>query len=119
MKFNFKSKPKRYEQGTCPINSFSFGILAKQNRNSLVTDFYLFFYPQYLARNFQALPGHTYLEEGSVQTLPLIPANLIMGLRVLIPGQTIPLNYSNPEIVNAIRESLDENHNMFGFLQKK
>ncbi|KAI5701685.1 hypothetical protein M8J75_012181 [Diaphorina citri] len=73
----------------------------------------------YLARNFQALPGHTYLEEGSVQTLPLIPANLIMGLRVLIPGQTIPLNYSNPEIVNAIRESLDENHNMFGFLQKK
>uniref|UniRef100_A0A8D8W893 Protein cereblon n=1 Tax=Cacopsylla melanoneura TaxID=428564 RepID=A0A8D8W893_9HEMI len=72
----------------------------------------------YLSRNFQALPGHTYLEEGSVHTLSFVSSNVITGLTVLIPGQTIPLNFIRPGLVAAMRDSLDNNKNIFGFLMK-
>ncbi|KAL1455957.1 hypothetical protein WDU94_000719, partial [Cyamophila willieti] len=47
----------------------------------------------YLSRNFQALPGHTYLEEGSIHTLSLVSSNVITGLTDSHSGSNNPVEF--------------------------
>lgn len=69
----------------------------------------------YLGNNLEELRGRTVLEDGSIQTLPILRQS---GL-ILVPGQTLPLTVSNPTTVSMFRNIIqaDRTFGVVGMLQ--
>ncbi|XP_066999546.1 protein cereblon [Anabrus simplex] len=56
----------------------------------------------YLGNNLEELRGRTLLDDGSYQTLPLLPEPGV----VLVPGQTLPLTVFYPSTISMLRRTI-------------